>query len=183
MTRDEAWALLCEWTAGDSLRRHALAVEAVMRHFARKNGASEELWGLAGLMHDFDYEKNPSPEQHPRVGCETLAQRGAPPEVVRAILGHAEYTGVPRDTPLAKMLYACDELTGFCIAVALVRPSKSVKDVDVKAVRKKLKEKRFAAGVNREDVVKGAAELGVDLDAHIGEVLAALQAEAGRLGI
>jgi putative nucleotidyltransferase with HDIG domain len=181
--REEAWALLQEYTTNPSLIKHALAVEAAMRAYARKWGQDEELWGITGLLHDFDYEKHPTPEEHPFVGCNILREKGYPEEMIEAILGHANYSGVPRQTLLAKALFACDELSGFITAVALVRPSKSIFDVDVKAVKKKLKDKAFAKGVNREDVKNGSLELGVDLDEHIQFVIDALKEEADALGL
>ncbi len=183
MDRQAAWELLCEYTQGDGLRKHGLAVEAVMRHFARKHGADEETWAIAGLLHDFDYERHPNAEQHPVEGAKILRQRGYPEEIVRAILGHADYTGVPRDTAMARLLYAVDELTGFITAVALVRPNKSLAEVEAASVRKKMKDKAFARSVNRDDIVKGAAELGVDLDEHITEVIEAMRPVAGALGL
>ena len=183
MERNAAWELLCEYTKGEGLRKHGLAVEAVMRHFARKHDEDEETWGIVGLLHDFDYEQHPDEHQHPAEGAPILRERGYPEDVVRAILGHADYTGVPRDTLMAKVLYAVDELTGFITAVALVRPSKSVHDVEAASVRKKMKDKAFARSVNREDIVKGAEELGVDLNEHIADVTAAMRAVAGDLGL
>jgi putative nucleotidyltransferase with HDIG domain len=181
--REEAWRLLCEYTTKEPLRKHALAVEAAMRAYARKLGEDEELYGLTGLLHDFDYERWPDAENHPFRGVEILGQRGDPETLCRAILGHAPYSGVPRDTLLARTLYACDELAGFVVAVALVKPSKSLHDVDVRSVTKRFKEKAFARGVHREDVYRGAEELGVPLDEHVATVLAALQAEAAALGL
>ncbi len=183
MDRQTAWELLCEYTKGEGLRKHGLAVEAVMRHFARKHGEDEETWGVVGLLHDFDYEQHPNEAQHPAEGAKVLRERGYPEPVVRAILGHADYTGVPRDTLMARALYAVDELTGFITAVALVRPNKSLAEVEPASVRKKMKDKAFARSVNRDDIVKGARELGVDLDEHIAEVTAAMQAVAGELGL
>ena len=183
MDREAAWELLCEYTNGDGLRKHGLAVEAVMRHFARKHGEDEETWGITGLLHDFDYERYPTEEGHPLEGAKVLRERGYPDEVVTAILGHADYTGVARETLMAKTLYAVDELAGFVTAVALVRPSKSVHDVEPRSVRKKLKDKAFARSVNRDDIVKGAEELGVDLNEHTGEVIEALRGVATELGL
>lgn len=183
MDRQAAWELLCEYTKGDGLRKHGLAVEAVMRHFARKHGEDEETWGVVGLLHDFDYERYPTQEQHPSEGARILRERGYPEEVVRAVLGHADYTGVPRDTLMARVLYAVDELAGFITAVALVRPNKSLAEVEPASVRKKMKDKAFARSVSREDIVKGAQELGVDLDEHIAEVIAAMRGVAGELGL
>ena len=181
--RQDAWELLCEYTQKDGLRKHALAVEAAMRGYARKLGQDEELWALTGLMHDFDYERWPDAENHPYRGVAILAERGYPEEMRTAILGHAPYTGVARESLLAKALFACDELAGFVTAVALIKPSKSLFDVDVTGVKKRLKEKAFARGVSREDVYQGAEQFGVDLDEHIATVIAALQAEADALGL
>lgn len=181
--RDGAWNLVCEYTQSDSLRKHALAVEAVMRAYARKLGEDEEKWGLAGLLHDFDYERYPHAPDHPMKGSEILRQRGYDLDLRRAILGHADYTGIPRDTPLAKVLFACDELTGFVTAVALVKPNKSIFEVECKSVRKKLKDKAFARSVNRDDVFNGAKELGVDLDEHITFVVEALKSVAAGIGL
>ncbi len=182
-TRDDALALLFEHTETDSLRKHALSVEAVMRHFARKSGEDEELWGMTGLLHDFDYEKHPTPEEHPTWGCALLREQGYPEELVVAILGHADYTNVPRETLLARTLFACDELTGLVTAVALVRPNKSIHEVEVKSVKKKLKDKGFARTVNRDDVRKGFEELGVTPEEHVAEVIAALRAVAEEVGL
>lgn len=182
-SRDEAWQLLCQYTEKEGLRKHALAVEASMRHYARLYGEDEELWGLTGLLHDFDYEKWPDEQNHPFRGVEILASQGYPEVMRTAILGHAPYSGVPRETRLAKALYACDELSGFVTAVALVKPSKAVKDVDVSSVKKRFKEKAFARGVHREDIFQGAEELGVPLDEHIANVIQALQNESARLGL
>ena len=177
MDRQDAWELLCEYTKGEGLRKHGLAVEAVMRHFARKHGEDEESWGIVGLLHDFDYE------QHPSEGAPILRERGYPEELVRAILSHADHTGVPRDTLMARALFAVDELTGFITAVALVRPNKSIHEVEPRSVRKKLKDKAFARSVNRDDIVKGAEELGVELPEHIAEVIEAMRPVAGELGL
>ena len=183
MDRNAAWELLCEFTKGEGLRKHGLAVESVMRHFARKHGEDEETWGIVGLLHDFDYEQHPTEEEHPTEGAKILRERGYPEEVVRAILGHADYTGVPRDTRMARTLYAVDELTGFITAVALVRPNKSLHEVKTASVRKKMKDKAFARSVNRDDIIKGAQELGVDLDEQIAEVIEAMRQMAGELGL
>ena len=187
-SRDSALALLHEYTASDSLRKHMLAVEAAMRAYAEKFGEDVERWGLAGLMHDFDYERFPndahSPTaEHPAEGVRVLRGRGYPEDVLEAILGHANYSGVPRRTPMAKALFAVDELTGLVTATALVRPSRSVHEVDARSVRKKMKDKAFARGVSREDVVRGAEELGVDLDEHIQFVIEAMKARAEVLGL
>ena len=172
--REEAWALLCEFTLGAQLRKHALGVEAVMRHFARRTGAGEDLWGLTGLLHDFDYERYPTAPDHPLKGSAVLAARGYPETLRRAILCHAPYLGLSRDTPLERTLFAVDELTGFVVACALVRPTR-LDGLEAKSVLKKFKDKRFAAGVIREDVVLGARELEMELSAVIDEVISALQ--------
>ncbi|HYO12929.1 MAG TPA: HD domain-containing protein [Thermoanaerobaculia bacterium] len=182
-SRDEAWEFLCRYTEKEGLRKHALAVEAAMRHYARLFGEDEELWGLTGLLHDFDYERWPDPENHPYRGNEILTAEGYPETLRTAILGHAPYTGVPRETRLAKALYACDELAGFVVAVALIKPSKSLADVDLPSVKKRLKEKAFARGVHREDVYNGADEIGLPLDEHIENVIQALRAASDRLGM
>ncbi|MEX2245397.1 MAG: HD domain-containing protein [Dehalococcoidia bacterium] len=183
MDRQAAWDLLCEYTHGDGLRKHGLAVETVMRHFARQHGEDENVWGITGLLHDFDYERWPTQEGHPFEGNKILTERGYPEDVRTAIMGHGDYTGVPRDTLMAKMLFAVDELTGFVTAVALVRPNKSIFEVEPASVRKKMKDKAFARQVNRDDIINGAAQLGVDLEAHISEVIAALKDNAGALGL
>jgi predicted hydrolase (HD superfamily) len=182
-SRDQVWDLLCQYTEKEGLRKHALSVEAAMRHYARLWGEDEELWGLTGLIHDFDYERWPDAENHPYRGNEILAAQGYPEVMRTAIMGHAPYTGVPRETRLAKALYACDELAGFVVAVALIKPSKKVADVDLSSVKKRLKEKSFARGVQREDVYAGAEEIGLPLDEHIQNVIQALQVEAERLGL
>ena len=179
MTREEAWALLCEHTKSESLRKHGLAVEAAMRRFASKSGEDEETWAITGLLHDFDYERDP--DGHPQNGKATLEQAGVPEVIVRAIQSHGDHTGVPRVTAMEKTLYAVDELCGFVTAVALVKPSKAVRDVEATSVRKKMKDKAFARAVNREDIVRGAAELGMPLEEVIAGVIAALQADAERL--
>ena len=181
-SRDDAWTLLCEYTKSDSLRKHALAVEAVMKSYARRLGEDEEKWGLVGLLHDFDYEMYPDPPDHPLKGSEVLRERGYSEEVRRAILGHANYTGVPRDSLLARALYACDELTGFVVAASLVRPN-GIWDLESKSVRKKLKDKAFARTVNRDEVYEGAQELAVDLDEHIMFIIEALRAVAAEVGL
>lgn len=181
--REAAWCLLTEFTGSQSLRKHALAVEACMRAYARKFKVDEELWGLVGLLHDFDYERYPSLQEHPYKGNEILKDRGYPEEVRRAIMSHADYTGVSRETPLEKALFACDELAGFITAVALVKPSKSLDEVDAKSVRKKMKDKAFARSVSRDDIVAGAKELGVDLDEHIAFSIDAMKGIAGKLGL
>ena len=181
--RHTAWCLLTEYTQSESLRKHALAVEACMRAYARKHGANEDLWGVVGLLHDFDYEKYPSAEEHPYKGSEILKERGYPEEIRRAILSHAEYSGVPRQTPMEKTLFACDELAGFITACALVKPGKSLAEVEAKSVRKKMKDKAFARSVNRQDIVTGAAELGVDLEEHIALCIEAMKGIAQELGL
>jgi putative nucleotidyltransferase with HDIG domain len=181
--RESAWCLLSEFTQSESLRKHALAVEACMRAYARKSGADEELWGMVGLLHDFDYDKYPSLEDHPYKGNEILKERGYSDEVRRAIMSHAEYTGVTRDSALEKTLFACDELTGFITACALVKPSKSLAEVEAKSVRKKMKDKAFARSVHREDIIAGAADLGLDLEQHIAFCIEALKAVAKELGL
>jgi putative nucleotidyltransferase with HDIG domain len=181
--RETAWCLLTEFTQSESLRKHAMAVEACMRAYARKFGADEDLWGLVGLLHDFDYEKFPSLQDHPYRGCEILEQRGYSEEVRRAIMSHAEYTGVPRVSPLEKALFACDELAGFITACALVKPGKSLSEVEAKSVRKKMKDKAFARSVHREDIVHGAADIGLDLEEHMAFCIDALKTIAPALGL
>jgi predicted hydrolase (HD superfamily) len=187
INRETAWNLLTEFTQSESLRKHALAVEACMRACSKKHGdgsrEAEELWGVIGLIHDFDYERWPSLEDHPYRGNEILEQRGYSDQIRRAIMSHAEYTGVTRDSELEKCLFACDELAGFITAVALIKPSKSLAEVDVKSVRKRMKDKAFARKVNREDIIQGAASLGVDLDEHIGFCIEAMKPIAGELGL
>src|SRR5437762_2566335 len=181
--REQAWGLLTEFTQSESLRKHALAVEACMRAYARKMGGDENLWGVVGLLHDFDYEKWPSLDDHPYKGNEILKERGYSDEIRRAIMSHAEYSGVSRDTPMEKALFACDELAGFITACALVKPSKSLAEVEAKSVRKKMKDKAFARSVNRNDITTGAAELGVDLEEHIAFCIEAMKEIAGELGL
>lgn len=182
-TRDEAWDLLTEWVGSESLRRHCLAVEASMRAYARKRGADEELWGVVGLLHDMDYERHPDPDTgHPRMVMAELESRGADPAIVRAIASHADYLGVPRESELEKVLYAVDELSGFVLACAYVRPQ-GLDGLAPKSVKKKLKTPAFAAAVDREDVRRGAEELGVDFDEHVSTVIAALQERADELGL
>ncbi len=186
MDRAQAWQLVCEFTQSDSLRKHMLAVEFAMRAYARRFGQDQELWGIVGLLHDFDYERYPdlTIESHPVAGSKILRQRGWPEDIIRSILSHAaEYTHVPRETLLDKALHAVDELTGLVIAVALVRPSKNIADVTIKSIKNKWKDKAFAAGVNRQDIEQGAAALGVELWEHVGVVLTALQAHAADLGL
>ncbi len=185
-TRQDAWQLVTEFTQSQNLIKHMLAVEAAMRAYARRFGEDEELWATVGLVHDFDYEQNPdlSVEGHPLAGAKILRERGWPEEIVKAVLSHAsEYTGVPRETRMEKALWAVDELTGLITAVALVRPSKDIRDVKVKSVRKKWKDKAFAAGVNRQEIEQAARELGVELWEHVGVVLEAMQGIASELGL
>ncbi len=181
--RESVLALLHEHTETPGLRKHALAVEAAMRAYARKLQGNEELWGVTGLIHDFDYEKHPTPAEHPFVGCRILEERGYPREMIEAILGHASYSGTPRTTPMAKALFAVDELCGLVTATALVQPNKTLAEVTADSVLKKMRSKGFARGVNREDIERGAAELGVSLEEHVGTVLAALQGASGALGL
>ena len=181
--RSAAWSLLTEFTQSESLRKHALAVEACMRAYARKFDANEELWGTVGLIHDFDYEKYPSAEEHPYRGNEILKQRGYSDEIRRAIMSHAEYSGVSRETPMEKALFACDELAGFITACALVKPGKSLAEVEAKSVRKKMKDKAFARSVNRDDIVNGAHDLRVDLEEHIAFCIEAMKGIAAELGL
>lgn len=181
--RDEAWLLLCEYTQSESLRKHARAVEHVMRTFAKSRGENEELFAIIGMLHDFDYEKYPTPEEHPFVGSIILEDRGYPEEVRTAILGHATYTGVARESLAAKALFAFDELTGFIFAVTYVRPSKSILEVKPKSVKKKLKQASFAASVNRDDIEQGIIELGVDRDEHIQFAIDALKEIADEVGL
>lgn len=182
-TREEAWETLNEFTANPSLIKHALAVEAAMRHFAAKHGEDVEKWGLVGLLHDFDYEKYPTMEQHPMEGSKILRERGWDEEIIRAILSHGNHTGVTRESLMEKTLFAVDELCGFLVAVTLVRPSKDIRDVKPKSVVKKLKDKAFARAVNRDDIKQGYEELGLERNPFIQEVLDALGAVAGDLGL
>jgi len=181
--RESAWGLLTEFTQSESLRKHALAVEACMRAYARKSGEDEDRWGVVGLIHDFDYEKWPSLDDHPYKGNEILKERGYSDETRLAIMSHAEYTGVPRQSPMEKTLFACDELAGFITAVALVKPGKSLAEVDAKSVRRKMKDKAFARSVNRNDIISGAADLGVDLEEHIAFCIEAMKGIAKELGL
>jgi putative nucleotidyltransferase with HDIG domain len=183
MQREEALALLHEFTQSESLRKHAFAVEASMRAYARILGENEERWALTGLLHDFDYERWPEAPDHTRKGAEILRERGVEAEVVEAILSHAEWNEIPRDTPLKKAIFAVDELSGFITAVAYVRPSRALAEVDVKSVRKKMKDKAFARAVRREDITEGAALMGVDVDQHIATCLTALQGIHSELGL
>jgi predicted hydrolase (HD superfamily) len=181
--REAAWGLLTEFTQSESLRKHALAVEACMRAYATKFREDENKWGVVGLIHDFDYEKWPSAQDHPFKGSEILKERGWPEDLRRAILSHADYAGVPRQSMMEKALFACDELAGFITAVALVKPSKSLAEVDARSVRKKMKDKAFARSVSREDITNGAADLGVSLDDHIAFCIEAMKAIANDLGL
>ncbi len=183
MNRDQAWEILCEFTKSDSLRRHALAVETCVCAYAEKFDEDREKWSITALLHDFDWEIHPEAPDHPMRGEPMLAERGVSEEIRRAILSHANYSGVPRVSLLEKALFACDELAGFLTAVSYVKPSRSIHEVDVKSVRKKLKDKAFARSVSRDDVYNGATELGVDLDEHIGFCICAMQARAADLGI
>jgi putative nucleotidyltransferase with HDIG domain len=183
INRESAWGLLTEFTQSESLRKHAMAVEACMRAYAKKFGEDEEMYGITGLLHDFDYEKYPTPEEHPFVGNKIMKERGYPEEMLRAILSHADYSGVKRETRMEKALYACDELSGLITATALVKPSKSIFEVDAKSVRKKMKDKAFARTVNRDDIINGAADLGVELDEHIAFCIEAMKANADTLGL
>jgi putative nucleotidyltransferase with HDIG domain len=183
MKREDAWALLCEHTKGDGLRKHALAVEAAMRAYAHKYGEDEEKWAIVGLLHDFDYEMHPDAGEDPVKGAEILRQRGVPEEIVYAVLCHADYLGLERKNPIDRTIYAVDELTGLVTAVALVKPGKSLQEVDAASVRKKMKDKGFARSVNREDITKGAEQLRVDLDEHIAFVVEAMKAVAAELGL
>ena len=187
-TRDDAWKLLCEYTQSESLRKHMLAVETCVRAYARKNKADEELWGIAALLHDFDYERWPNADhaadkEHPAEGAKILRELGYPEETVRAILSHADYSGVPRQTPLEHTLFACDELAGFLTACTYVRPSKSILDLEVDSVKKRMKDKAFARGVSRDDVRKGAEELSIPLEEHIAFCIQALRENADALGL
>ena len=181
--RESAWGLLTEFTQSESLRKHALAVEACMRAYARKSGEDEDKWGVVGLIHDFDYEKWTSLDDHPYKGNEILKERGYSDEIRLAIMSHAEYTGVPRQSPMEKTLFACDELAGFITACALVKPGKSLAEVDAKSVRRKMKDKAFARSVNRNDIITGAADLGVDLEEHIAFCIEAMKGIAKELGL
>jgi putative nucleotidyltransferase with HDIG domain len=187
-SREDAWRLLCEYTQNENLRRHALGVEACVRAYARKLNADEELWGLAGLLHDFDYERWPNAEHsptsgHPSQGSQILRQNGYPEELVHAVLAHADYTGVPRTSPLDHVLFACDELSGFLVACTLVKPTRSIHDVETPSVKKKMKDKAFARGVNRDDIRKGAEELGVSLEDHIAFCIGAMRGIAPQIGL
>jgi putative nucleotidyltransferase with HDIG domain len=186
--REDAWKLLCEFTASEGLRKHMLAVEACVRAYAKKSGEDEELWGITALLHDFDYERWPNEahaadREHPAEGAKILRELGYPEEMIRAILSHASYSGVARQSPLEHTLFACDELAGFLTACTYVRPSKSILDLEVSSVKKRMKDKAFARGVSREDVIQGAVELGVALDDHIIFCIAAMREQADALGL
>ncbi|MGH9500318.1 MAG: HDIG domain-containing metalloprotein [Terriglobales bacterium] len=181
--REEAWCLLTEFTQSESLRKHALSVEVCMRAYAAKLGGDEELWGVVGLLHDFDYEKYPTLDDHPYKGNEILKERGWPDEIRRAIMSHAEYSGVTRDSPMEKALFACDELAGFITACALVKPGKSLAEVEAGSVRKRMKDKAFARSVNRDDIVNGAADLGIDLEEHVAFCIEAMKGIGEKLGL
>ena len=183
LSRESAWALMTEYTKSESLRKHMLAVEAAVRGYARKWGESEEEWGLVALLHDFDYERWPDQENHPFRGVEILKQKGYPEWVTRAILSHAEYSGVPRESRLEKTLYACDEMSGFVTAAALVRPSKSVLDLEASSVIKRMKDKAFARAVSRDDLRKGAEEIGLPLAEHVENVIVFMRERADLLGL
>jgi putative nucleotidyltransferase with HDIG domain len=183
VSRDDAWALVCEWVESDSLRKHLLGVEAAMRAYARKHGEDEELWAVTGLVHDLDYERYPDLETgHPRYALKELEARDYPQEVIDAVAGHADFLGVPRETLMAKALYAVDELSGFVAACALVRPT-GIEGMTPKSVKKKLKQPSFAAGVNRDEVYRGAEELGADFTEHVAFVIAAMEERADELGL
>jgi len=183
LSREAAWTLLTEWTQGESLRKHALAVEAAVRGYARAAGEDENGWGVVALLHDMDYERYPSLSDHPFRGCDELRRLGYPEWVTRAILSHANYSGVPRETPLEKTLFACDEMAGFVTAASLVRPSRSVLDLEAPSVIKRMKDKAFARAVSRDDLRNGAAALGLPLETHVSNVIQFLRAEADALGL
>ena len=183
MDRNQAWEIVCEFVKSDSLRKHMLAVETCVAAYARKGGADESTWAITALLHDFDWEIHPNLPDHPTKGEAILAERGVDEEIRLAILSHADFTGVPRDSPLRKTLFACDELAGFLTACSYVKPSRSIHEVEVKSVKKKLKDKAFARNVNRDDIANGAADLGVDLDEHIEFCIRAMQANADALGL
>jgi putative nucleotidyltransferase with HDIG domain len=183
LTREEAWGIVCEFTKSEGLRKHALAVETCVAAYARKLGEDEQKWSLTALLHDFDWEIHPQAPDHPMMGEPMLAERGVDEEIRRAILSHANYSGVPRVSPLEKVLYACDELAGFITAISYVKPNKSVFEVDAASVKKKMKDKAFARSVNRQDIVEGAQELGVPLEEHVEFCIKAMQERAGELGL
>jgi predicted hydrolase (HD superfamily) len=183
ITREQAWDILCEFTQSDGLRKHALAVETCVTAYARKSGEDEAKWSVTALLHDFDWEIHPKLPDHPMLGEPLLAERGVDEEIRRAILSHADFSGVPRVSPLEKALFACDELAGFITAISYVKPHRSVFEVDVASVKKKMKDKAFARSVNREDITRGASELGVPLEEHVAFCIAAMQARAEELGL
>jgi putative nucleotidyltransferase with HDIG domain len=183
MDRQQAWEIVCEFVKSESLRKHMLAVEACVASYAQKFGEDEEKWAVTALLHDFDWEIHPNLPDHPTKGEPILKERGVSEEIRRAILSHADFTGIPRTSPLEKTLFACDELAGFLTACAYVRPSRSIQEVETKSVRKKLKDKAFARAVNRDDIINGALEMGVDLDQHIEFCIHAMQARAAELGL
>ena len=183
MNREDAWALLCEYTKNPGLRKHGLAVEAAMRAYARRYGEDGEKWAIVGLLHDFDYEVHPTLDTHPIEGSKILREKGYPEDVIYAVLCHADHLELERKSPMDKAIYAVDELTGLITAVTLVKPSKSLAEVDAPSVRKKMKDKGFARSVKRDDIVRGAAALGVDLDEHIAFVIEAMKPAAGELGL
>lgn len=183
LTRENAWNLLTEHTLGESLRKHALGVEAAVRGYARQYGEEEEVWGLVALLHDFDYERYPDLQDHPFRGAEILRERGCPDFVIRAILSHGDHTSTPRESRLEHTLFACDEMAGFITAAALVRPSKSVRDLEPASVIRRMKDKAFARGVNRDDLRRGAAELGIPLEEHIANVIGFMREQADVLGL
>ena len=183
MNRDQAWEIVCEFVQSDSLRKHMLAVEACVAAYARKTGEDEEKWAVTALLHDFDWEIHPRLPDHPTMGESILAERGVSEEIRRAILSHADFTGVPRVSPLEKTLFACDELAGFLTACSYVKPGRSIHEVETASVKKKLKDKAFARAVNRDDILNGAAQLGVDLDRHISFCIEAMRARAAELGL
>jgi predicted hydrolase (HD superfamily) len=183
MNRDDAWRLLNEYTKSDSLLKHAMGVEAAVRGYARSFGEDEDGWGIVGLLHDFDYERWPTPEDHPFRGCEILREHGYPEWVTRAILSHADYSGVPRESRLEKTLWGCDEMAGFVTAASLVRPSKSILDLEPSSVMKRMKDKAFARAVKREDLKKGAEDLGLPLEEHISNVITFMRDRADALGL
>ena len=183
LTRDDAWALLTEYTAGESLRKHALAVEAAVRGYARMFGEDETEWGIVGLIHDFDYERWPDSDNHPFRGCEILRERGYPERMIRAILSHADYSGVARESRLEHTLFACDEMAGFVTAASLVRPSQSILDLETRSVKKRMKDKAFARAVSRDDLHRGAAEINLPLEEHITHVILFMREHAAVLGL
>jgi len=183
MTREQAWEILCEFTKSESLRKHALAVEACMTAYARRQGEDERKWSVTALLHDFDWEIHPTLPDHPVKGEPILAERGVSEEIRRAILSHADFTDVPRQSLMERTLFACDELAGFLTAISYVKPKRSIHEVDVQSVRKKMKDKAFARAVNREDIIRGAAGLGVDLDEHVAFCIRAMQERAAELGL